>query len=300
MVNPSINDYIDGRLIASPYEREQLIAHASAIQQKKRLMTESEFETFAQTALKNREIDRYLFDSKRQKEAFIAYYCCKYNILDDVYIEYIQAFLNAPYYLRIYGVDSVAPIKTVRQIFRKDICHFYKISEYLGENFNLDNMLDSFVLEEMVELICLIDQFFTGDRRESFVNTASEQLQYAIQAYCDNLDVDDYSPDIDYALESARYDNGLYEGIDIEKAASYIYDEIISDAISEIDDLLSMLPENIENHCNYTEGLSFSVDGVNQLVKSYLADDYDYADFEEKHFRGDDHYDEIDYIFDRD
>ena len=59
MVNPSVNDYIDGRLIASTLEREQLISRVFSIQQKKRLLAEIEFDLFAQSTLNNHEIERY-------------------------------------------------------------------------------------------------------------------------------------------------------------------------------------------------------------------------------------------------
>lgn len=63
MVNPSVNDYIDGRLIASTLERGQLISRVFSIQQKKRLLTEIEFDLFAQSTLNNHEIERYMFDN---------------------------------------------------------------------------------------------------------------------------------------------------------------------------------------------------------------------------------------------
>lgn len=51
MVNPSVNDYIDGRMSASALEKQQLIDRVFSIQQKKRLLPESEFDVFVQSAL---------------------------------------------------------------------------------------------------------------------------------------------------------------------------------------------------------------------------------------------------------
>ena len=300
MVNPSVNDYIDGRLTASTLEREQLISRAFSIQQKKRLLTETEFDLFAQSSLRNHDIEKYLFDNEAQKNAFIAFYVCKYKILDDTYMTYIQSFLDAPCYLRIYGNESIYPIDIVRVIFQKDICDYYKIGDFLNSKCRLDCMLNSFVFNEIVEVIRLIDHFFNDDRRNVFIETASTQLGYAIEAYCENLDADDFDPDVYSAIEMSRYMEEHYEGIDTAKAASYIEDDIISDVEDEIDSQLSMLPEDIEHYKNYTEYLTYSIYGADDLVNSYLEyDGYDYDDYRETSGGYENANSEIDYIFDR-
>ena len=300
MVNPSVNDYIDGRLIASTLEREQLISRVFSIQQKKRLLTEIEFDLFAQSTLNNHEIERYMFDNESQKNAFIAFYVCKYKILDGAYTAYIQSFLNAPCNLQIYGNESIASIEIIRVIFQKDICSYYNIEDFMNNKCRLDDMLNAFVFEEMVEVICLINKFFNGECRDVFVETASEQLGDSIQSYCWDLDVDDFDPDVDHAIEMSRYFNGEYEDIDTTKAASYIKDDVISDVEDEIDSQLSMLPEDIEQHKNYTKHLTYSIYGAEDLINSHLEyDGYDYDDYRET--RGYENPNlEIEYIFDRD
>ena len=141
MVNPSVNDYIDGRLIASTLEREQLISRVFSIQQKKRLLTEIEFDLFAQSTLNNHEIEIYMFDNESQKNAFIAFYVCKYKILDGAYTPYIQSFLNAPCNLQIYGNESIDSIEIIRVIFQKDICSYYNIEDFSFET-NLKNICE--------------------------------------------------------------------------------------------------------------------------------------------------------------
>ncbi len=300
MVNPSVNDYIDGRLIASTLEREQLISRVFSIQQKKRLLTEIEFDLFAQSTLNNHEIERYMFDNESQKNAFIAFYVCKYKILDGAYTAYIQSFLNAPCNLQIYGNESIASIEIIRVIFQKDICSYYNIEDFMNNKCRLDDMLNAFVFEEMVEVICLINKFFNGECRDVFVETASEQLGDSIQSYCWDLDVDDFDPDVDHAIEMSRYFNGEYEDIDTTKAASYIEDDVISDVEDEIDSQLAMLPEDIEQHKNYTKHLTYSIYGAEDLINSHLEyDGYDYDDYRET--RGCENPNlEIEYIFDRD
>lgn len=301
MVNPSVNDYLDGRLNASALERQQLIDRAYSVQQKKRLLPPDDFDGFVQTALKSHEIERYLFDSETQKNALIAFYVCKYKILDAVYTAYIHAYLNAPSHLRIYGKESVYPVEIFREIFQKDICEFYGIGEFLTSECDLDQMLNAFVFDEMVEVIGLVNRFYVGDIRNKFVETVSEQLRYAIESLCENLDADEFDPDVDHAIEMSRYFNGDYEDIDTAKAASYIEEDIISDVEDSIDMKLSMLPMDIQSCQAYTDHLTFSIYGAKDLVKSYLEyDGYDYDDYRESQGTYENPNAEIDFIFSRD
>jgi len=300
MVNPSVNDYIDGRLRASALEREQLISRVFSIQQKKRLLTESEFDLFAQSALKNHEIEKYLFDNESQRNAFIAFYVCKYKILDSAYMTYIQSFLNAPCYLRIYGNESISPIDITRIILQEDICDYYKIGEFLNSKCRLEDMLSKFVFDEMVEIIRLIDRFYNGDDRDTYIETVSEQLRVAIESLCENLDADEFDPDVDHAIEMSRYIGEYYEGIDTAKAASYIEDDIISEVEDGIDTMLSLLPTDIGRYRDYTEKLIFYICGSEDLVNSYLDyNGYDYDDYREARGEYENPTAEIDYIFDR-
>lgn len=300
MVNPSVNDYLDGRMNASALEKQQLTDRVFAIQQKKRLLSESEFEAFMKEALNNHEIDRYLYDSESQKNSLVTYYVCKHKIFDISYAKYIEAFLNDPGHLRIYGKDAIMAIEIFREVLQSDVCEFYKIAAFLNSRCALDDMLNSFVFNEMVEVVRLIDPFFVGGCRESFVETVANQLSYAIQAYCEDLDADDFDPDVADAIDLSRYFNGDYEDIDISKAESYIIDDIISTVEDEIDTQLYFLPDDIQHHQNYTDHLTFSVYGADDLVTSYLEyDGYDYDDYRESHAGYENPNSEIDYIFDR-
>ena len=206
MINPSVNDYLDGRLNSSLLEKQQLIGNSFSIQQKKRLLSESEFNIFALTAIKNHEIENYLFFSELQKNAFVSHYVCKYKILDDAYTSYIQDFLTFPKTLHIYGNISIPPIEIFRLIFGKDVCDFYKIGYYIVNKGVLDKMLDAFDLDDMVEIICLINRFFDDTNRDTFVETVSYYLRYAVEKYCEDIDAEEFDVDVDHAIEMSRYD----------------------------------------------------------------------------------------------
>jgi ABC-type oligopeptide transport system ATPase subunit len=298
MVNPSVNDYIDGWLNENAVERKRLVDYACSIQQKKRLLSENNFEAFAQSALENHKIEEYMFDSEEQKTSFIAFYICKYKIHDDMYTPCIQAFLSDPCYLRTYGNEPVSSIEIIREILKEDNCEFYNIGEFLRCECKLEDMLVAFDFDKMIEVICLIERFFNDGSRDAFIEIVSEQLRYAIESVCVNLDADEFDPDVEHAIEMFCYSDG--EDIDEEKAVSYIWDEIISEVENEIDYQLSMLPEDIKCHQNYTDNLEYSINGTDDLIKSYYEyDNYDYEYYRESLAEYEDPDLEIDYIFDR-
>lgn len=300
MVNPSVNDYLDGRMNASDLEKQQLIDRVCSIQQKKRLMTEREFETFIELSLKNHEIKRYLFDSESQKNAFIAYYVCKYAIYDDAYTDNIHSFLNSPACFHIFDNESISAITIFKGIMQKDVCEFYNIGEFFASSCSLYQMLNVFVFDEMVDVICMISRFYDNDNRNAFVEMTSEQLRYAVEALCGNLDADEFAPDIDQAIELSRYAGEQYEGIDTSKAVSYIEDDIIAEVESSIDTKLALLPTDIERHRDYTDKLEFYIYGAEDLINSYLNyDGFDYDDYRERYGSYSDVNSEIDYIFNR-
>ena len=301
MVNPSVNDYIDGRLTASALERAQLVEHVFSIQQKKRLLSDEEFDTFVKSALESHEIEKYLFDSETQKNTFIAYYICTNKIYDDFYTDYIKKFLNDPHSICVYGKETIYPIAIAKAILQQDIIDYYKIGDFISNECLLEQLLAAFEFSELVEIINLIDIFFNGANREIYIDIASEQLYFAIRDYCEDLDADDFDPDVDHAIEMSRYFNGEYEDVDKEKAESYIMDDIISDVEDEIVSQLSMLPEDIERHRDYMDKLSFSIYGAENWVDSYLDyDGYDYDDYRERRVESVESVSEIEYIFDRD
>lgn len=301
MINPSVNDYLDGRLIASKLEREQLISTAFSIQQKERLLGKDEFETFTRDVLKSHQIGEYQFDDESQKNAFIAVGIGKYHILDETYMINIWNFLNNPCPYKSYRNEIVCADDITKGILQKDICDYYCIKDFLNSECNYARMLYPFAFEEMVEVLCRIECYIAAEKREEFVSVASSQLQDVILEYCSDLDADDFSPDVEGAIEYARYNNGDYEGIDIACAIRDIEDEIISIVEEEIDEALESLPADIGYHHDYKKNIDYCIFGTEDIVNSYLDTYEDYDDDEHPIAHGDYQHSgsEIDRIFDR-
>ena len=151
----------------------------------------------------------------------------------------------------------------------------------------------------MVEFICLIEKLFNNEQRKFFIKVVAEQLSDSIQIYCEDLDIDEFYVDLDFAIKTSSSFNGEYNDIDIQAAVSYIEEKIESDVLDEIELKISRLPEDIMQHHDFTDNISFSIRGTEELVYSYLKSD-DYEDYYEERINYDDSNSEVDYIFDRD
>lgn len=299
MINPSVNDYLDGRLKSSYLEKQQLIDNSFSIQQKKRLLSENEFNNFALSIIKNHEIENYLFFNESQKNAFVTYYICKCEVLDDTYTSYIHKYLARPEHLKIYGNVAITPIKIFRLIFSMNVCDFYKIDYYMVNEIELEEMLNYFDFEDMTEIICLVNPFFNNINRDTFVETASDYVKSSIDKYCENIDADEFDLDfdIDRAIEKFCYSDE-YNDINISEAVSYLEDIIIAEVNDKIESKLSSLPTDIEEYQNYTDHLSFSIYGVKELIESQLdSHRSNYGNYYTHHENYGDMDLEIDFIF---
>lgn len=299
MVNPSVNDYIDGRLKESAIERRQLIDSVVTIKQKKRLMSESEFNMFMKSAIENHTIGNYLFESEEQKNAFIAFYIRMYNIYDEVYTDDVHAFINKPCRIYPYKTGYILPVENFKGIICEDICKFYKVAEFLTNECKVAQMLSYFDFDDMVEVICMIEGFFSGGMRDRFVKTASEQIRNAIEVMCGSLDAYDFNPDCSNAIEASWCGDEHYDSIDTSHAVSYIEDAIVEAAEDDIDRMLALLPIDIRYYMDYTDELYFCVYGAENYVDEYLNEDFDFDKIIENRVVYENPGDEIEHIFNR-
>lgn len=300
MANPSINDYLDGFLKENPLERNMLIKNATHIQQINRLMTNSEYEEWGQTVVKDHTINNIEFINKGQKNAIITYFVSKYGILDDEYSEIIKEFLLKPYDV-IYRVLVDISAKEIIELLFKDekILEYYNIISYLSLSNNLKTFYKHFDIDDLLDIINILDGCFNKPYREVFIKSSIDSFKFAIESFCDDVDVDDYSPDVEYAIDLAT-SYTLYEKIvDNDDAESYIEDEVIELVKDKIYDMVKNLPADVIIDSNYIENLNINVTGVENLIDPYVEDEDYNEDYEYYNNSSGNDDSEIDYMFDR-
>lgn len=300
MVNPSVNDYLDGFLKENLLEREMLIKNATHIQQIKRLMTNSEYEEWGQTVIKEHTINNIDFINKGQKNAIITYFISKYGILDTEYSDIINEFLLNPFNV-IYRVHVDISVKDIIELLFNDekTLEFYNIVSYLSLPNNLKTFYRHFDIEDLCDIINFLDSCFNKPYREEFIKSSIDSFKFAIESFCDDVDVDDYSPDVEYAIDLAT-SYTLYEKIvDNDDAESYIEDEVIELVKDKIYDMVKNLPADVIIDSNYVENLDINVYGAYNLVDSYIEDEDYNEEYKYYNNSSDNDDSEIDYMFNR-
>ena len=293
VINPSVNDYLDYRFQNNIIETRSILDNCCTVQQAKRLLPEIEYHHFMENIFKSFEIERYIFEDSKQKNAFIAYGIFKYRIFDVNYKLHLQHYLAAPSSLYLKEYSEVDCINIIKGLLDVKICDFYKLEEYIRDSLDLETLFTIFDLEELVALINWLNPIFTGDKRIDFVKKSIEAIEKAIENFANNISVDEYDPDIDFAVHFATEE----EYFCLEKAVDYIENKVIDSAMEAIDEMIKQLPENIAISEDFLREIVFCVDGAEDEIQSYMSDYY--SDEEDHSFLVDDCEDEIDYIFNR-
>lgn len=300
MVNPSVNDYLDARVKENEIEKQLLIKNAHTIRQIKRLLTEKEFSDFANEILRNKTVDDYEFDTDNQKLAYVAYYVAKHNILDAYYSDYIYSYLKNPLDFSFQRKVDIDRTIIILALSTSNVYNYYKITDYLIFDNNLEIFLINFVLEDLIIVIDCIDDYFIDDYRDKYVSIVTTMLKDEIKLFCNDINASNYYNDIDlsYAIsEATRYYTDGSEGIDNDKLENIIMKSIEEIVISEIKTQLDCLPDDIEICDEFFNSLHFDIDGISYIVDSYMNDGSNSSYAHSNTFSYDDT--EVDYIFNR-
>lgn len=294
VANPSVNDYLDGRMEDNLLEQQAIIENAFSIHQLERLLHYTDFEYIIKNAIENNSIEKYHFDNKDRKVALIAYYIGKLEIFNINYIEYLKLYLSAPSPFYLKGQFYVNPINIIKSLITDDMCQKYDLDKYITENVDIKSLFSCCNFEETFALINLINPLFKGEFRKKFVKNAIEVVKNAIVDFANDINTDSYISNPDSAV---RY--GMHEEyFDIDEAISYLEDEVIESAMGDIRYNIKKLPLDINIDEDFMDDLDFSVNGAEELIQSYLDESNDDNDDNDcDSFEGVES--EIDYIFNR-
>lgn len=294
VANPSVNDYLDGRMEDNLLEQQAIIENAFSIQQLERLLHYTDFEYIIKNAIENNSIEKYHFDNENRKVALIAYYIGKLEIFNINYIEYLKLYLSSPSPFYLKGQFYVNPINIIKSLITDDMCQEYELDKYITENVNIESLFSCCNFEETFALINLINPLFKGEFRKKFVKNAIEVVKNAIVDFANDINADSYISNPDSAV---RY--GMHEEyFDIDEAVSYLEDEVIESAMGDIRYNIKKLPLDISIDEDFMDDLDFSVNGAEELIQSYLDESNDDNDDNDcDSFEGVES--EIDYIFNR-
>lgn len=296
VVNPSVNDYLDGRMRENPLEKRAIIEKAYSIQQFDKLLSTFDFDCFMENAIRNNKIHSYHFDNENQKVAFIAYYIGRLKIYNKNYEEYLKLYLSSPLHLHFKGHLHTKSFEIIKSLLGTDICQAYKLDKLIVGLGDIKPLFKLCKYDEIVSLINIISPFFKGNDRDSFIDVTAEVVKEAITDFADDIDADAYASNVDSAIRFATHE----EYFDIDEAALEVEENAIESALSDIEYNIKKLPSDIIIDEHFIEDLCFGVNGAEELVQSYMEenDDDDDDDDSSRNINNSDA--EIEYIFNRD
>ncbi len=299
VLNPSINDYIEGRLKENVIERQTIIKNSLYITQLQRVLTSDEFYKEAIILLTTHKLDKLFFESTSQKHALMVYCIAKGKICDLRYKDIIFSYLKNPDVLAIKQILKMPLNIIIRELFNDKLYEFYGINEFLIEQNGIHEMLSTLEFDDVIALVDIIDEKIINLKdRKIFIEIATEEIKDAIEVYFEDVDISNFIVDIGPFIEGAYSFDGEY--FDENSAVERLQDRIIELATEYVENQLRLLPNDIIISDDFLYDIPISVNGASDAVDAYLSNysDYDFYD-DEKSLDKKTELDEVDSIFNR-
>lgn len=279
MRNPSVNDFLDSRLVPDSCERTELLTSISCVYQL-RLLPESERMPYIVDLLRTGRIDQFIFLNSDSRTDIIGYTILSSGIYFVQYRQELMAYLRSSFSLHSCSYmlfKKRIDIKT--RILDSEIWDAYDLPSFFIESDNLYKFLSCFSLEEGVDFICAVDHSFCGKRRIDYVLQVEEYLGEAIEDFCD-VDADRYSHllDVASAVQSTYtlYPDGAE--YDDDEASEVLDQRVREEAYEDLLNILNKLPSDFASFAEDITEDRISVYGSENLVQDYYTNLYDRYD----------------------
>jgi len=301
MQNPSINDFLDGRLLRNNAERAELLSSICMINQL-RLLPEADRIPYVVDMLQKGTFDQLIFLDPHHKETVIGHCMLVSGLCMDIYRpEFLNYLINRRYSSFLFNSSLPSEVNVRKQILDSKIWKFYDLKTFFEESDHLYRFLSFWNLDDGVDFICSIDDFFHGKNRIFYVQQVEQYLAEAIDECC-SVDAADYEAflDVDAAVRSAASCTPDGYDFDEDEAAATLDECVREEAFSEFERIISRLPKHFQHLADRIQEDDFVVDGSDDLVQDYLSDPPGHYDPDD-HGDSDDHppYSPIDAIFQR-
>lgn len=298
MVNPSVNDYLDNRLLQSIAEKDELLSSICSFSQISRILRGDELEQYICDCIINGKIETFKYKSYEQKCAIIANFIGKVELKDIKYTTYIRDFFHNPTAIwenmRLnYSVSSI-----IDKLIKKDLFEFYSIDNYIYEEIVLYPLFNKLDYKEIIDIVSTLYDKLPYDGQTDFVELTAPVLQESINDFLCSIYAEEYSfhCDLEKAIDAGTVFDEYGDGFDIDLACDNLHEQIKDYVLDEIESELFFLPKEYFDNNDFIDEDQFDVDGLSDIINEYFADNYYELEHEDKS-KGSDN--EIDLIFDR-
>ena len=272
MQNPSINDYLDGRMRDNLTEKEELLKSICTVQQL-RMLPSSQYSKYAVDLLKTGEIHEYYFIDSKFKSAFISWCILTEQVCLQEYKDAFWEFLSAPdhtYFQRLPG--DLAHDRWTYKVIEQMVWDYYTLETFYSQFGSIEQLLKYKDLKTAVPYIVELDKMFDGDARDSYIEQVLDWLKQAISEFCE-VDISDYSSslDVEEAIEEATYFDPDGGEVDEDEAADILCEQARTEAYDELIDLIEALPQPFTKLADTVDEDDIDVAGAEDLVEDYLS-----------------------------
>lgn len=300
MHNPSVNDFLDGRLRRNSAERAELLSSICMVNQL-RLFPEAERIPYVVNLLQKGKIDQLIFANPQDRSAVIGHCILSSGLCISGYrSELLEYIIHRRYSSSLYNSPLPGGLNVRKQVLSADIWDYYNLKEFFEKEDNLYRFLNCWDLADGIEFICSIDDCFHGKHRIFYTQQVDKYLSEAIDEFC-TVDASDYelTLDVEDAVRSAS--SCTPDGYDIdEDDAAATLDECVRDqAFDEFKSIISKLPEHFWHLADHVQEDDFIVNGSDDLVQEYLSNPPGHYEDDDDRDSDDPFYSPIDAIFQR-
>jgi DNA replication protein DnaC len=300
MVNPSINDYLKSKLEGNSLERENILEAAAAIQQYRRLLPVDKADDRIASLLETGKIKEILFESESEKNGYISSFIALNSIKNLSYTDNVYSYLENIGDVYDYNKSIIPAANILIKLFEEKMFNFYRLDTYLRDFELFKKILVKFELEELPRILSECYQYF--EIEDGFIDMCEEVVNDRVSKYCESVDASSFDIDVGKLLnENTRIIQYAYDEYGSEPDRDAIIETVenkINDIMEqEIELILNSLPGDLSGGWFVNTPYEISIEGVDDLVDSYLQSDYD--DDDDFHGYGPNSSIDIDLLFNR-
>ena len=273
MQNPSVNDFMDGRLLQNNAERTELLSSICMVRQL-RLLPEGDRISYIVDLLKTGRIDQLVFPEPQDRSAVIGHCILASGLCMDAYrAEFLDYLMRRRYSSFLYNSSLPGGFNIRKQILDTEIWNYYDLKTHFEESDNLYRFLSFWNLDDGADLIRSIDDYFHGKNRIFYVLQVEQYLAEAIAEYC-SVDASDYEAilDVDDAVRSATSCSPDGYDIDEDEAAATLDECVREEVFGELEKIIALLPEHFRHLADHIQEDDITVDGSDSIVEEFLSD----------------------------
>ena len=162
MQNPSVNDFLDGRLLCDNSERKEILCSIYSINQL-RLLPETDRIPYAVNMIQDGKIDQLVFPDPQSRAAVIGHCILASGLCMAQYRpEFLDYIMHRRYSPFLFKSSLPGSLSIRDRIPSTELWSFYGLKSFFEESDHLYHFLSLWNLEEGVEFIGACDDLFHG------------------------------------------------------------------------------------------------------------------------------------------